>query len=305
MNTSPSQTLRDLMVRYGRSLYDDPCRLEALLRDFCGTHRQAISVLTSAARERIPPDLLTSVSAVPVEVAIAQQAKRLQTNLGLAEASARWSVESWAFALGLISETDITTPELLTSAHQPPVLESHRRETVFQPQITIPQTLSHTHPVQPIQPMTPTPKTLSVRYANFWTRVAAYIIDIIVINIIGAVVGTIAGLVLGAMYVIVMRSDSGIESLNTVFVLLGIIVGWLYYAILESSNRQATIGKRIMNIQVTDLNGQRVSFGRATARYFSKLISAFIFLIGFLMPLFDPKKQALHDKISGCLIVKK
>ena len=298
MNALPSQTLRELIVRYGRSLYDDPRRLEALLRDFCGTHRQEISVLTSAARERIPPDLLTSISTVPVEVAIAQQTKRLQANLGLAEASARWSVESWAFALGLISETDITTPEQPTFANQPPLVPiPYQRETITPPQ---PPILQLQLP-RPIQSVTPSPKNSTVEYAEFWQRAVAILMDSIIVNLGAFTIGAAIGII----YVMATGSDSGIHSLEGFLNFVGIAIGWLYFAGMESSTQQATIGKRIMKIQVTDLNGQRVSFGRATARHFGKLISAFILLIGFLMPLFDLKKQALHDKISGCLMVKK
>ncbi|WNZ44134.1 RDD family protein [Leptolyngbya boryana CZ1] len=300
MNTLPSETLRNLIVRYGRSLCDDPRRLEALLRDYCGTYRQEISVLTGAARERIPPDLLTSVSTMPIEIAIAQQTKRLQANLGLSEDSARWSVQSWAFALGLLAETEITACISLNSpAQPPPVQESHRREDIFQPQ---PQLITPPQIPQPETVLRPTFPV--VRYASFWERVAAYLLDVIVVNIIGAIIGLIAGFTLGILYVLVTGSDTGIDSLEPIFVLLGIIWSWIYYAFCESSGKQATFGKSIMKLRVTDLNGQKISFSRATGRHFSKFISGLILGIGFLMPAFDEKGQALHDKIAGCLIVK-
>jgi uncharacterized RDD family membrane protein YckC len=79
---------------------------------------------------------------------------------------------------------------------------------------------------------------------------------------------------------------------------------WLYHAAMESSAKQGTLGKMLLKIRVTDLNGQRLSFWRATARHFSKILSTFTLLIGFLMPAWTKKKQALHDKVSGCLVVR-
>lgn len=78
---------------------------------------------------------------------------------------------------------------------------------------------------------------------------------------------------------------------------------WLYFASLESSKWQATIGKRVLGLKVVDLKGKRVSFWRATARYFSKLLSRLILMIGFLMILWTKKKQALHDKIASTLVI--
>ena len=80
------------------------------------------------------------------------------------------------------------------------------------------------------------------------------------------------------------------------------ILTWFYYAGMESSSRQATIGKSIMGIYVTDLDGQRISFLRATGRYFAKILSALILMIGFIMAAFTARKQALHDMIAGTLV---
>lgn len=78
---------------------------------------------------------------------------------------------------------------------------------------------------------------------------------------------------------------------------------WLYFAIFESSKWQATVGKRVLGLKVVDLEGNRVGFWRATARYFSKLLSRFILMIGFLMIFWTKKKQALHDKIASTLVI--
>ena len=79
----------------------------------------------------------------------------------------------------------------------------------------------------------------------------------------------------------------------------------MYFAIAESSSNQATMGKRAVGIKVVDLNGNKISFATATGRHISKFFSAFILYIGFLMPLWTEKKQALHDMMASCLIIKK
>jgi uncharacterized RDD family membrane protein YckC len=80
---------------------------------------------------------------------------------------------------------------------------------------------------------------------------------------------------------------------------------WLYFALQESSERHATIGKRALNIYVTDLQGRRISFGQATGRHFSKIISYLILCIGYMMAGFTEKKQGLHDMIAGTLVKRR
>ncbi len=80
-------------------------------------------------------------------------------------------------------------------------------------------------------------------------------------------------------------------------------INWLYHAVMESSAKQATLGKLLLQIRVTDSNGQRISFGKATARHFSKILSTSLLFIGFMMAGWTKKKQALHDKVAGCLVV--
>jgi len=88
--------------------------------------------------------------------------------------------------------------------------------------------------------------------------------------------------------------------------LLILVLHWLYFAGMESSARQATIGKSMMSLQVANTDGQRLSFGHATGRFFAKLVSGLIpFMIGYIMAAFTAKKQALHDLIAGTLVLKK
>ena len=96
--------------------------------------------------------------------------------------------------------------------------------------------------------------------------------------------------------------------LGILFILIPvtIVATWLYFALMESSARQGTLGKMALGLFVTDLEGRRVSFGRATGRFFAKIITGLIpFFIGYIMAGFTAEEQALHDMIAGCLVLKK
>ena len=83
------------------------------------------------------------------------------------------------------------------------------------------------------------------------------------------------------------------------------VIFWLYFAGFESSARQATPGKRFLGIMVTDMAGNRITFGAATGRCIGKFFSAVILGIGFIMIIFTNHKQGLHDKIAATLVVRK
>jgi uncharacterized RDD family membrane protein YckC len=91
------------------------------------------------------------------------------------------------------------------------------------------------------------------------------------------------------------------------FFVLAVIVGkWLYYALFESSSWQATPGKKVLNIFVTDINGAPVTFGRATGRYFSRFVTSLIPLgIGYMLAGLTERKQALHDMIASTLVLRR
>jgi uncharacterized RDD family membrane protein YckC len=82
-----------------------------------------------------------------------------------------------------------------------------------------------------------------------------------------------------------------------------IIAEWLYFAGLESSTMQATVGKMALGVRVTGLDGGRIGFGRATCRLLAKIVSGLILYIGFIMAGFTARKQALHDMMCGTLVV--
>ncbi|MCP2730566.1 RDD family protein [Limnofasciculus baicalensis] len=126
-----------------------------------------------------------------------------------------------------------------------------------------------------------------IQYAGFGKRFLAAFLDGIILVIINIILGFALG---------------GNKNLVA---LVGILVGWVYYAVQESSPKQATIGKQALGIVVTDLNNQPISFVIATIRHFSKFLSGIILLIGYLMALFTEKKQALHDMLAGTLVVNK
>lgn len=136
-------------------------------------------------------------------------------------------------------------------------------------------------------------------YAGFWKRVAAAIIDEIIIMI--------GGFAFGFVFVMVMVAG-GIDDLAVLEVMeniLGIILIWVYFAVMESSPTQGTLGKMALGIKVTDLEGNKIDFPRATRRHFAKIISVLILYIGFIMVAFTQEKQGLHDMMAGCLVVTK
>jgi len=130
-------------------------------------------------------------------------------------------------------------------------------------------------------------------YAGFWRRVIAHIIDNLIIII-----------TLGPFNIFLYIAFGNGEITEIIHNILAVIISWLYFAYMESSNRQATLGKRALKIKVTDTNGNKISFARATGRYFAKFISLIILGIGFIIAAFTPKKQALHDYCAGCLVIK-
>ncbi|MSQ26356.1 MAG: RDD family protein [Dehalococcoidia bacterium] len=140
-------------------------------------------------------------------------------------------------------------------------------------------------------------------YAGFWKRAGAWIIDTIPIVIVNFI---ITGVVFGFdrntgdgnnQFQFERTAEMGAE------MLLSVGINWAYFALMESSPKQATLGKMALGIIVTDTQGQRISFARATGRYFAEFLSWFTVLVGFFMAGWTPKKQGLHDIIAGTLVV--
>jgi len=126
-----------------------------------------------------------------------------------------------------------------------------------------------------------------VPYAGFWKRAGAYVIDYIILMILIRVAAMAIG-PKGGLLALVLP-----------------LAGCLYYVLLESSSLQATLGKKALDLKVTDLNGERIGFGRALGRLFGHILS-FLFLgIGFAMAVFTERRQTLHDKMAGTLVVSR
>ena len=144
----------------------------------------------------------------------------------------------------------------------------------------------------------------TAQYAGFWRRLAAGLIDVLLVGVawfaVAFIFGFIYGLVVGEE-----PDDPALNVLTLMAWAATAILVWPYYALMESSSTQATLGKMALGIRVTDAQGRRVSFGRATGRYFSKIISGIILYIGYIMIAFTAKKQGLHDIIADCLVVVK
>jgi uncharacterized RDD family membrane protein YckC len=170
---------------------------------------------------------------------------------------------------------------------------------------------------QPVAAYIPAPQ----RYGGFWIRVVAYIVDGLIIGIpmsviIGVVIGVFGAGSLATLSSLPNHPDP--EQVQTqlipVFIaLLGayalfiagsIVISWLYFAMMESSERQATFGKAIFNMRVTDANGNRLSFAHASGRFFAKIINNMTCGIGWIMAGFTDKKQGLHDLIAGTVVTR-
>jgi len=157
-----------------------------------------------------------------------------------------------------------------------------------------------------------------VAYAGFWLRVVANLLD-------GFILAVPVGIVI---VILILSSGLGTFMRNFpnppdppdpseafgvalaigigVFILLAIVGNWLYYACFESSTWQATPGKKVLNIAVTDMTGARITFGRASGRFFAKFITRLIPLgIGFILAGITERKQALHDMIASTLVLRR
>jgi uncharacterized RDD family membrane protein YckC len=156
----------------------------------------------------------------------------------------------------------------------------------------------------------------SVLYAGFWLRFVAFLIDsflrgfAFVLLLIPLFVLTGAGAALSRISEGEDISDNVAALIGGGFVLgfLGIIVlvSWLYYALSEASSWQATPGKKLLNLYVTDMEGQPISFARASGRFFARIVTSLIPLgIGYILAGVTEKRQAIHDMLASCLVLRR
>lgn len=160
-----------------------------------------------------------------------------------------------------------------------------------------------------------------VAYAGFWLRFVAYLLDSLILGV--PVVIVVMIVVLSTGFGAFLHNfpnpsnppnpDEVANALGASFVLgiifiglLAVIGTWLYYAGFEGSSWQATPGKKVLNLYVTDMTGARISFGRATGRFFAKIVTELIPLkIGYILAGITERKQALHDMIASTLVLRR
>jgi uncharacterized RDD family membrane protein YckC len=152
-------------------------------------------------------------------------------------------------------------------------------------------------------------------YAGFWKRVAAYILDAIILYIPSMLIQKMLGgdaaeatmkqaqLASPGDPQVMLAALSQYYSTMLPALLIITVITWLYFAVCESSAWQATLGKLALGIRVTDMQGRRISFPRALGRYPAKYLSTIILFIGFLMVAWTKRKQGLHDLIVGTLVL--
>jgi uncharacterized RDD family membrane protein YckC len=133
-----------------------------------------------------------------------------------------------------------------------------------------------------------------VAYAGFWMRLAAAVLDAVIVGIIGLAIG------LGVL----AWSARGGEDVRLLAAAVALVVTWLYFSLMESSPAGATFGKRAFRLQVLTADRmQRVGFLRATGRWAGRWVSSLVLAIGYLMQPFTARKQALHDLLAGTVVV--
>lgn len=141
-------------------------------------------------------------------------------------------------------------------------------------------------------------------FAGFWLRFVAYLLDSLII--------AVPVLFLFCLVSMILVGGAGqppnldaLKMMELPIQLLFILMAWPYFALMESSSKQATLGKLALGLAVTDASGGRISFGRATGRYFGKILSGMSCYLGFIMAGFTDRKQALHDIMANCLVVRR
>jgi uncharacterized RDD family membrane protein YckC len=157
----------------------------------------------------------------------------------------------------------------------------------------------------------------NVTYAGFWLRLVAHLIDGFIIGFASILVIVPLFFLMGGVGLLTSLSHEGdhpdpaqvwtfISLIVLPMMAVSLLATWLYYAYLESGEKQGTWGKQVLSLYVTDLSGNRISFGRASGRFFSKIITGLIPLgLGYIMAGFTERKQALHDMIASCLVLRK
>ena len=168
------------------------------------------------------------------------------------------------------------------------------------------------------------PERLAWTYAGFWWRVLAWLLDSVILSLASSLIGLLTGLrqvgirfepsVAGraAAVSFMPAVAQGVQFpvpghlhvLGGGLSLVSLLLAIAYFALLESSRWQATVGKRVCRLRVTDLSGRRIGVARALGRYLAKFVSAFVLCIGFLMVGWTRRSQGLHDLMADTLVMR-
>ena len=145
-------------------------------------------------------------------------------------------------------------------------------------------------------------------YAGFWRRFVALIIDSFIVGIATFIIVSILGGILAGTGHL-FGDDSVAGSIMIAFTVVTVVPLYLlgptlYFALFESSEFQATPGKMVLSLRVVDVEGQRISFWRSVGRNLGKIVSGMILYIGFAMAGWTQRKQALHDMMADCLVIR-
>jgi uncharacterized RDD family membrane protein YckC len=139
-------------------------------------------------------------------------------------------------------------------------------------------------------------------YAGFWLRFSAALIDAVTLFIPLGVVTFVVGLVIRLATVGTTHDPATLIIAILPPVILAVV--WFYSAAMESSPWQATIGKKVLRLYVTDVEGRRLAVARAAGRNVAKCLSAVTAGVGYFICGFTQKKQALHDMVADCLVLR-
>lgn len=143
------------------------------------------------------------------------------------------------------------------------------------------------------------------QYAGFWNRFAAFVIDTVIITFLTT---SIKRNILN-YFLVKFEPEFGFNKAEAIsepiWLFALVIIRWCYFAGMESSPLKSTLGKLAVGIYVVDIEEQRLTFGKASLRHFGKFLSSAMLGIGYIIAGFNIKKQAFHDILSNCLLLRK
>lgn len=181
------------------------------------------------------------------------------------------------------------------------------------PQQPAPQPQQWSQPMPQPQPWpqtVQTPYPQAVRYAGFWRRFVAAVVDGLVVGIVWFVLSGLYDFAAAAFLEGTAFSPGGAALERALWLsgagrwLLLALVIFGYFVLMESTTRGASLGKMLLRIRVARADGRRTGLGHSLARTALKPISALPLMLGFVIAGWNRKKRALHDLLSGCIVVR-